>query len=229
MSVDEQKNEEYIENGGELDIPIDMEIPINDRRRFNEKGERIRDGETVKPTEPAKSAREIELESKLKAEIERREAAEGKLVGVQAKFDEAKNNLERETAQMRERLRKTLESSAKQAQFDFLATILPVLDNLNRAITASEQDPSLDHLRDGVIGTARSFEKALMSVGVETVPGVGARFDPELHEAVDMKPVDPEQDGIITAEYSKGYRLGDRLLRPARVQVGKAIAMSASE
>ncbi|HYJ91719.1 MAG TPA: hypothetical protein VEV84_10445, partial [Pyrinomonadaceae bacterium] len=125
MSVDEQKNEEYIENGGELDIPIDMEIPINDRRRFNEKGERIRDGETVKPTEPAKSAREIELESKLKAEIERREAAEGKLVGVQAKFDEAKNNLERETAQMRERLRKTLESSAKQAQFDFLATILP--------------------------------------------------------------------------------------------------------
>ena len=91
------------------------------------------------------------------------------------------------------------------------------------AVAASEKDPSLDHLRDGVIGTARSFEQALMSVGVEAVPGVGARFDPELHEAVDMKPVDPEQDGIITAEYSRGYRLGDRLLRPARSRLARQL------
>jgi molecular chaperone GrpE (heat shock protein) len=130
---------------------------------------------------------------------------------------------------MRTRMQKSLEDRARQAQYNFLTTLLPVVDNLNRAITASEQDPSLDHLRDGVIGTARSFEQALMSVGVETVPGVGAKFDPELHEAVDMKPVDPDEDGIITAEYSRGYRLGDRLLRPARVQVGKAIAMTANE
>jgi molecular chaperone GrpE (heat shock protein) len=44
-----------------------------------------------------------------------------------------------------------------------------------------------------------------------------------------MKPVGPDEDGIITAEYSRGYKLGDRLLRPARVQVGKAIAMTAGE
>jgi molecular chaperone GrpE len=68
-----------------------------------------------------------------------------------------------------------------------------------------------------------------MSVGVESVPGVGSKFDPEMHEAVDMKPVGPDEDGIITAEYSRGYKLGDRLLRPARVQVGKAIAMTAGE
>ena len=221
--VDEPNKEEFFDDGGQV------KIPINDKRRFNEQGEKIRDDEPSKPAEPVKSAREVELENKLKAEIDRREAAEAKLVGVQAKFEEAKNSLERETSQMRARMQKTLEDRARQAQYDFLATLLPVLDNLNRAVTASEQDPSLDHLRDGVIGTARSFEKALMSVGVETVPGVGAKFDPELHEAVDMKPVEPEQDGIITAEYSKGYRLGDRLLRPARVQVGKAIAMSAGE
>jgi Molecular chaperone GrpE (heat shock protein) len=221
MNAEEPNNEEFVENGGAA------KIPINDKRRFNEQGERVRDDE--KPAEPVRSSREIELENRLRAETERREAAEAKLVGVQAKFDEAKAGLESETAQMRERLRKSLEDRAKQSQFDFLATLLPVLDNLNRAVAASEQDPSLEHLRDGVIGTARSFEQALISVGVESVPGVGAKFDPELHEAVDMKPVDPEQDGIITAEYSKGYRLGDRLLRPARVQVGKAIAMSANE
>jgi molecular chaperone GrpE (heat shock protein) len=221
--VDEPNKEEFFDDGGHV------KIPINDKRRFNEQGEKIRDDEPSKPAVPVKSAREVELENKLKAEIDRREAAEAKLVGVQAKFEEAKNSLERETSQMRVRMQKTLEDRARQAQYDFLATLLPVLDNLNRAVTASEQDPSLEHLRDGVIGTARSFEKALMSVGVETVPGVGAKFDPELHEAVDMKPVEPEQDGMITAEYSKGYRLGDRLLRPARVQVGKAIALSAGE
>ena len=221
MNAEEPNNEEFVENGGAA------KIPINDKRRFNEQGGRVRDDE--KPPEPVRSSREIELENRLRAETDRREAAEAKLVGVQAKFDEAKAGLESETAQMRERLRKSLEDRAKQSQFDFLSTLLPVLDNLNRAVAASEQDPSLEHLRDGVIGTARSFEKALTSVGVESVPGVGAKFDPELHEAVDMKPVEPEQDGLITAEYSKGYRLGDRLLRPARVQVGKAIAMSASE
>ena len=223
MSVDEINNEEFNENGGRV------KIPINDKRRFNEQSERMRDDEEAKASEPSRSPREIELESKLKSETERREAAEAKLVGVQAKFEEAKRALERETSELRTRMQKTLEDRSRQAQYNFLTTLLPVLDNLNRAITASEQDPSLDHLRDGVIGTARSFEQALMSVGVENVPGVGSKFDPELHEAVDMKPVDPDQDGMITAEYSRGYRLGDRLLRPARVQVGKAIAMKAGE
>ena len=66
-----------------------------------------------------------------------------------------------------------------------------------------------------------------MSVGVEPVAAVGAEFNPELHEAVDMVETDPENDGRITTEYSRGYKFGDRLLRPARVQVGKAKAQSA--
>jgi molecular chaperone GrpE len=179
--------------------------------------------------EPTKSARETELENRLREETARREAAETKLVGVQAKFDEAKAQMERETAEMRQRLMKTLEDRAKQGQFNFLTTLLPVLDNLNLAIDASEKDSSFEHLLTGVRGTARSFEQALLSVGVEPVASIGADFDPELHEAVDMIETDSADDGKITAEYSRGYRLGDRLLRPARVQVGKAKAQSAGE
>lgn len=207
----------------------DGKIPVNDKRRFNADGDRIADDAEPVNATPVKPQRERELEEKLKVETERREAAEAKLVGVQAKFEEAKSGLEKETSEMRERLKKTLESRAKQGQFNFLETLLPVLDNLNRAIAASETDPEIDHLRDGVIGTARSFEQALLSVGVEAVPSIGADFNPELHEAVDMKPVDQDQDGKITAEYSKGYKFGDQLLRPARVQVGKAMAQTASE
>jgi len=219
MSENDIEKEDVMENGGK--------IPFTDKRRFNADGERVKADDP--PKEPAKSAREVDLESQLKVERERREAAEAKLVGVQAKFEEAKTNLEKETADMRSRLMKTLQDRGKQAQFDFLTTLLPVLDNLNLAIAASEKDPSLDHLRDGVIGTARSFERALMNVGVESVPSIGAKFDPELHEAVDMKAVEPEDDGKIVAEYSRGYKFGEKLLRPARVQVGKALAQSAGE
>ncbi|MEP6788769.1 MAG: nucleotide exchange factor GrpE [Acidobacteriota bacterium] len=210
----------------EFDEMDDVTIPVTDKRRFNEQGERVGDDE---PAKPVKSPMEIALEIALKAETERREAAESKLIGVQARFEEAKANLERETAEMRDRLKKTLTDQGKQAQFNFLTTLLPVLDNLNRAVAASETDPSVEHLRSGVIGTARSFERALIDVGVEPVASIGMEFNPELHEAVDTVPADAENDGRVTAEYARGYRFGDKLLRPARVQVGKAMADSAGE
>ena len=204
-------------------------LKTEDKRRFNEQGERIRTDEPEAVNIPVKSAREIELENKLKAETERREAAEAKLIGVQAKFEEAKAGLEKDTAEMRTRLIKTLEDRAKQGQFDFLTRLLPVLDNLNLAVEASEKDPAIEHLRDGVKGVLRSFEQALASVGVEPVPAVGTTFDPQIHEAIDMTETDADMDGKVTAEYSRGYRFGDKLIRAARVQVGKGRAQCVGE
>jgi len=217
MSEQDFNEEEIFEENGE-EVPIEE---ADESKNVNSKQE--------KSKEPTKSAREIELENKLREEIARREAAEAKLVGVQAKFDEANAQRERETQEMRERMRKTLEDRAKQGQFNFLTALLPVLDNLNRAIAASETDASFEHLLDGVKGTARSFEQALMSVGVEPVVSIGSDFNPELHEAVDMVETEPDNDGKITAEYARGYKFGERLLRPARVQVGKAMAQKAGE
>ncbi len=208
---------------------LEPEIAVKDRRRFNENGEIVRDGGPEAKKIPVKRQSELELEAQLKAETERREAAEAKLIGVQTKFEEARAGLEKETSEMRERLRRTLEDRANQNKFNFLQTLLPVLDNLHLAVKASEDDPSIENLRTGVVGVARSFEQALTRVGVETVPSVGTRFDPEIHEAVDMAPADPENDGMITAEYQSGYRFHDRLLRPARVQVGKAHAQPIGE
>ena len=71
-------------------------------------------------------------------------------------------------------------------------------------------------------GTLNNFESALAAAGVEAVGSTGERFDPELHEAVDTVAVGPERDGEVVVEYSRGYRMGERLLRPARVRVGRA-------
>ena len=199
------------------------EIKVNDKRRINIDGERLDfSSEAATATEKAKSPEMVKLEAQLIEERIRREAAESKLVGVQAKFDEMKTQIERETAEMRQRMMKTLEERAKQSQANFITTLLPVLDNLNLAINAAEKDASFEKLIGGVKGTARSFENALLSVGVEAVPAIGEVFNPELHEAVEMVPVDSENDGKVVGEFSRGYKFGERLLRPTRVQVGRA-------
>lgn len=205
------------------------EIPVRDRRRFNTDGERIEIDDSSETAEVERKSPEVlRLEEELKTVATRCETAETKLVEVQKRFEDAKAELERETAEMRERLSKNIEQRAKQGQFDFLITLLPVLDNLNLAIEAGEKNTAKEHLFDGVKGTARSFETALMNVGVQPIPAVGEKFDPQLHEAVDMIEVDDDQDGIVTAEYARGYTFGDKLLRPARVQVGAAAAQKAN-
>lgn len=204
----------------EEEINNEEEVKVDDKRRFNAEGDKV----TVEVEEakvPVKSAEVIKLETELKAEKERREAAEAKLIGVQAKFEEAKTSLEKETQEMRQRLMKTLEERAKQGQSNFISTLLPVLDNLNLAIDHAEKDSSLENLIGGVKGTARSFENALREIGVEAVASVGMTFDPLIHEAIDMVQVDAEEDGKITAEYQRGYKFGEKLLRPSKVQVGK--------
>lgn len=217
MSEQNYDNEEII---GE----IMKDIPFADDCQPGDKGAKNKSDDAK-----IKSPEVVRLENELRDERARREAAEAKLVGVQAKFDEVKAQMERETQEMRQRLMKTLEDRAKQGQFNFLTTLLPVLDNLNLAIDHAERDASFENLIGGVKGTARSFEQALTNVGVEAVPATGADFNPELHEAVDMVEADAGDDGKITAEYSRGYKFGDKLLRPARVQVGKALAQTAGE
>lgn len=220
MNEQDYNNEEVYEETNE------SEIPFYDHRRFDGDGERVKDdpkAANVKSPEVSK------LETELKDERIRREAAEAKLVGVQAKFEEVKAQMERETQEMRQRLMKTLEDRAKQGQFNFLTTLLPVLDNLNLGIKASETDSSFEHLLSGVKGTARSFEQALISVGVEPIAAVGEIFNPEMHEAVEMVETSAENDDKIVGEFSRGYKFGDKLLRPSRVQVGKAISKSVGE
>jgi molecular chaperone GrpE len=207
----------------EEEINNEEELKVEDKRRFNTEGERVTVEVEEEPAVPVKSAEVIKMETDLKSEIERRQAAESKLVGVQAKFDEEKARLEKETTEMRQRLMKTLEERAKQSQANFITTLLPVLDNLTLGIEHAEKDSSFENLIGGVKGTARSFENALREVGVEAVPSIGVKFDPLVHEAIDMVEVVAEKDGEVVGEFQRGYKFGDKLLRPAKVQVGKGV------
>lgn len=225
----ETEEEEIID--GEVE-----EISFNDKRRINEDGERIdvevKDDSEFKDAQTnreIKSPEVVKLENDLKEISLRADAAENKLLEVQKRFEEERSKMEAETGEMRQRMKKSLEQQAEQGRLNFLNALLPVLDNLNLAIMHAEENHSFENLIEGVKGTARSFERALISVGVETIDTTDAKFDPELHEAVEMKEVDSEDlDGIITHEFTEGYTFKGKLLRAARVQVGKFVQAKAN-
>jgi molecular chaperone GrpE len=190
------------------------EIRVTDRRRVSIDGEA--GGEETAEEAPSLKPRYVE-------ELEARtRAAEQKVADVQSRFEQLRAQMQRETDETRQRLNRAADERARREKADFISALLPLADNLQRAIQAAEQGGSLDSLLNGVRGTLSSFESALLSSGVEPLQAIGQPFDPEQHEAVDTVEVEPERDGLVTAEYSRGYKIGDRLLRPARVQVGRS-------
>ena len=197
-------------------------IRVTDRRRIY-----LQDGETngSQVSEPSLKPKYVEeLEARVKA-------AEQKLLEVQSRFDELRAQLQRETDDTRQRLNRAADQRAQREKATFIAGLLPVLDNLQRAIEAAESGSSREAIIDGLKSTTSSFDSALTAASIVPVDSIGETFDPELHDAVDTITVEPEREGRVTAEYARGYRIGERLLRPARVQVGraKAEARSANE
>jgi molecular chaperone GrpE len=116
----------------------------------------------------------------------------------------------------RRRTAKEQESGQRTGRRAALLPLLPVLDTLERALATGSTDP---HFYEGVAATFRVFTDALLAAGAEPFDSVGQRFDPAIHEAVEIVDADGVETGTVTRQVLRGWRLGDELLRPARVIV----------
>ena len=128
-----------------------------------------------------------------------------------ADYEGARRRAERELARSKEELRASL-----------VADLLPVLDSLDRAIEALA--PVAGGLGDSVgMGLVRAqLESVMRGYGLVRFDAIGEPFDPRLHEALDVAAVDdPARRGRVVAQWTAGYRIDDRVLRPARVTVGR--------
>jgi molecular chaperone GrpE len=193
----------------------DNELRVTDRRRVyidDEGSERVNE-EIEQPN--LKPSYVEELESRTKA-------AERQVQEVQARFDQLRQQLQRETDETRQRLNRSADERAAGEKAKFITSLLPAMDDLERAIEAVSGNASREAMLEGIRRIANSFQSALSGAGVEPIAAVGEEFNPELHEAVDTEETDHEMDGRVIEEYSRGFRMGDRLLRPARVKVGRA-------
>jgi molecular chaperone GrpE len=191
----------------------DPEIRVTDRRRIQLDDDEDADRDSVVEPPNLRPSFVEELEMRTKA-------AEQKTQEVQARFEQLRKQLQSETDETRQRLNRAADERAQREKADFIAGLLPVLDNLQRAMEAAETSGSTEVIAEGIRRTASSFENALAAAGVEPIDAVGQNFDPQLHEAVETIEVAPEDEGKVIAQHTRGYKIGDRLLRPARVKVG---------
>lgn len=195
------------------------ELRVTDRRRvyLDQDGTDQVNGEVETPNLKPSYVEELEA---------RTTAAERQVQEVQSRFDQLRQQLQRETDETRVRLNRTADERAEAGKARFIESLLPVKDDLDRAIDAALKEGSSEAILQGIRSIAASFESALAGAGVEPIAAVGEPFNPEWHEAVDTEETDPEMDGIVVDEYSRGYRIGERLLRPSRVKVGRAPAQA---
>ena len=144
---------------------------------------------------------------------------------LQADLDRMKEELLRAHADMqnlRRRAERDVENAHKFALDRFVGDLLPVVDNLERALKAIDrEDESMQAVTEGIELTLKSFVDVLRSHNVEQVAPEGEPFDPERHQAMSMVPDPDRPPNTVIEVFQKGYLLNGRLVRPAMVVVSK--------
>jgi molecular chaperone GrpE len=124
----------------------------------------------------------------------------------------------------RKRMSAEVQAAGLRGKGGLAREVVPVLDDLERALQAAGLDPegdSDDGLAHGVILVFRGLQEALTRNGIETLNPKGEKFDPQWHEALSTQPADGADPGTVLEVLQKGYRLDDQLIRPARVVVSE--------
>jgi molecular chaperone GrpE len=119
----------------------------------------------------------------------------------------------------RKRIGQENAEARRYANAALLESLLPILDNFQFGLQAARNDPAAKNLLDGLNMVAAQLQNFLKEHGVEEINAVGERFDPNIHEAVAQEPHPDVPEGRITSQVRRGFRLRERLLRPASVVV----------
>jgi molecular chaperone GrpE len=152
------------------------------------------------------------------------EAAPDPLEVAKAEAAKYKDQLLRTAADFenyRKRSRRDVEDAQKKGTEELLKNLLPVFDNLERAVVHAEQAADAKAISEGVRMVLKQFVDTLGRVGIARVAGVGEPFDPMVHEAVQQVETEDAAPGTVIAEVQPGYKMGERLLRAAMVVVAK--------
>jgi molecular chaperone GrpE len=126
-----------------------------------------------------------------------------------------------DTENVRKRMRQQNEETLRLQRENLLRDLLPIVDNLERALEAARSGSNRQSITEGVEMVLRSLHDLLRTQGVTPVTAVGQPFDPQVHEAVDHVPSEEYPPNTVISEFHRGYLIGDRMLRPARVSVSK--------
>jgi molecular chaperone GrpE len=157
----------------------------------------------TQPDQPEPAADPAELQKQ-------RDEYYDRLLRKTAEFDNYRKRTDRERVQLSE-----------AAAADLIEELLPLVDDMERALKADVGAEGVEAIRRGVELIHKQLLETLRKRGVKPIDSLGADFDPHFHMAVAHEPADGRREGEIVEEFRRGYMLGDRLLRPAMVKVAK--------
>jgi len=133
--------------------------------------------------------------------------------------EEAMLRMQADVENLRKRLLREHEKSRKRTLEQFMIDLLPVRDSLERGLLAADQRTSVEALKEGKQLIMKMLIKVMGDHGLETIDPEGEAFDPELHEAMSTMPSPDHEENTVIDVIEKGYKLHDRLIRPAKVVV----------
>jgi len=178
------------------ELDLEHELPASDDTA------EITNSPGAEASAPVSEASEVQ---KLRAE---RDTLLDRLARLQAEFENARKRAAREQQEFRD-----------FATADAIKALLPAIDSFERALNAPATQ--LNEFRNGVELIYKQLQDALTKLGVRPVPAKGERFDPHVHEAIEMVETADVPDHQVIDELQRGYKLKDRLLRPAMVRVAR--------
>lgn len=152
------------------------------------------------------------------------ETGSAELAQVKRERDELKDRLLRTVAEFdnfRKRTDRDRQAVTESITAGVMEELLPLVDDLERAVTTDAGDEAADAYRRGVELILKQIHELLRKRGVQPIEAIGADFDPYYHQAVTYEPAEGHREGEIIEEFRRGYTLGDRLLRPSMVKVAK--------
>lgn len=164
---------------------------------------------------------EVEAES---SNEENLKAAELKIAELESKLENEANRylrLQADFDNSRRRARLDLEAAQTYRAQSLVVDLLPAIDNFERALKMEATEEQAQSLYTGMEMVYRSLLEALKKEGVEAIESVGSEFDPHLHQAVMQEEVEGTEPNIVVEEFQKGYKLKDRVIRPAMVKVSQ--------
>jgi molecular chaperone GrpE len=153
------------------------------------------------------------------------ERDESELTELQRQVADCKDRALRAVAELdnyRKRVAREKEESIRYANAAFLERLTPILDNFELGLQAARSGSSESAVLDGMSMVQKQLQDFLAGAGVETIEAEGKHFDPNLHEAIAQEEHPELEEGTVVRQVRRGYKLRDRLIRPANVIVAKA-------
>ena len=215
-----------------------MEEHIKDKVNIDTENNESADNSKVENTAAPETSEKEEIKNSKKTEKKsskkEKKVSVSKLEQCQKELDASNEKvvdlsdkilrLNAEFENFRKRVIRERDDIRTNTRIDTVETIVPVLDHFELALNAAENAQNIDAVIEGMNMIKTEFEKVMSTLGVEVINAIGSEFDPNLHEAVANEPSDEFDRDIVSKQWRPGYKINNRLIRPATVVVssGKA-------